>query len=340
MHPTALEFPSTREDSLHSVAVLGSIQIPLLQLEPTARDTSESTGRVLRPNAHTELQKVTREEFAAQLKDITDTSLFVPAANKRIRALSAPPEYLFLAGVNERLPSPITPSTKESKDESFDDFASIDNPRANLPGAYHSTPKADQKKRVKDLTIDTLNKPSEPACIASSSTTQTAHVARHDTAVKQEGIYPKLPEVAPSDPLPPFIPPHIPAQAHTHQQTTRARKPSASAQATTNPKPLPTIPALQPRIMSAIPYRMPIRGTDRAPKFDGKTAQLRDFLETYDQHADDANLQGLDRITQLLRYLSSDDRELWSGLPQAKLSDYDAFIREVREMYPGWEGDR
>ncbi|KIK33144.1 hypothetical protein CY34DRAFT_100131, partial [Suillus luteus UH-Slu-Lm8-n1] len=39
-------------------------------------------------------------------------------------------------------------------------------------------------------------------------------------------------------------------------------------------------------------------------------------------------------------YLSSDDRELWSGLPQAKLSDYDAFIREVREMYPGWEGDR
>jgi hypothetical protein len=92
--------------------------------------------------------------------------------------------------------------------------------------------------------------------------------------------------------------------------------------------------------MSSVPYRMPVRGTDRTPKFNGKPAQLRDFLETYDQYADDANLQGLDRITQLLRYLSSDDRELWSGLPQAKLSDYDAFTKEVKEMYPGWEGDR
>ncbi|KAG1720444.1 hypothetical protein EDD22DRAFT_854631 [Suillus occidentalis] len=91
--------------------------------------------------------------------------------------------------------------------------------------------------------------------------------------------------------------------------------------------------------MSTIPYRMPVCGTDRTPKFNGKPMQLCDFLETYDQHMDDANLQGLDHITQLLQYFSSDDRELWSGLPQAKLSDYNAFIKEVKEMYPGWEGD-
>jgi hypothetical protein len=34
------------------------------------------------------------------------------------------------------------------KDESLDDFASIDAPRSNLPGAYHSTPKQAQKSRA------------------------------------------------------------------------------------------------------------------------------------------------------------------------------------------------
>ena len=85
---------------------------------------------------------------------------------------------------------------------------------------------------------------------------------------------------------------------------------------------------------------MPVRGTNQAPKFDGTTPQLRDFLETFDASANDAGLLGNDRIKQILRYLSSDDRELWSGLPEASLSDYEAFIKEVKDMYPGWEGDR
>ncbi|KAG2748104.1 hypothetical protein P692DRAFT_201715678, partial [Suillus brevipes Sb2] len=107
------------------------------------------------------------------------------------------------------------------------------------------------------------------------------------------------------------------------------------------PKPLPTIPAQQPIIMStSTPFHMPVRGTNQAPKFDGTTPQLRDFLETFDASANDAGLLGNDRIKQILRYLSSDDRELWSGLPEASLSDYDAFIKEVKDMYPGWEGDR
>jgi hypothetical protein len=135
----------------------------------TPRDARIST-------AHTELCRATRKEFAVQLKDITDTSLFIPAI-KNICAISALPEYSFLISKNERLPSPITPSTKESKDESFDDFASLDNPRANLPGAYHSMPKSEQKKRVKELSIDTQNKASEPAHITSSSTTPTTHFA-------------------------------------------------------------------------------------------------------------------------------------------------------------------
>ncbi|KAG2745377.1 hypothetical protein P692DRAFT_20648352, partial [Suillus brevipes Sb2] len=85
---------------------------------------------------------------------------------------------------------------------------------------------------------------------------------------------------------------------------------------------------------------MPVRGTNHAPKFDGTTPQLRDFLEMFDASTNDAGLLGNDRIKQILRYLSSDDRELWSGLPDVSLSDYDAFIKEVKDMYPGWQGDR
>jgi hypothetical protein len=85
---------------------------------------------------------------------------------------------------------------------------------------------------------------------------------------------------------------------------------------------------------------MPVRVTDHAPKFNGTTSQLRDFLETFDMHADDAGLLGNDHIMQLLRYLNSDDRELWSCLPEASLSDYATFIKEVKDMYPGWQGNR
>ncbi|KIK33145.1 hypothetical protein CY34DRAFT_18559, partial [Suillus luteus UH-Slu-Lm8-n1] len=222
------------------ICVFPAVQIPLLQLEPTARDTSESTGRVLRPNAHLELRKVTREEFAAQLKDITDASFFLPAVNECNRAPPAQPEYSFLVSVNEHLPSPVTPSSKDSKDESFDDFTSIDNPQANFPGTYQSTPKSEQKKRVEELSIETINKPSDLKHIASSATTLT-------TPIKQEEIYPKLPEAAPIIPQPPSIPSHNPAQAYAHQPTNHTCKPS-------NPRKLP----LTPNLFQQSPHRNPL----------------------------------------------------------------------------------
>ncbi|KAG1765354.1 hypothetical protein EDD22DRAFT_1015293 [Suillus occidentalis] len=192
-------------------------------------------------------------------------------------------------------------------------------------------PKSEQKKRVKELTIDMQNKPSKPTCIASSSTTPTTHIARPASPIKQEHLYPKLTKEVLSKPVPSSVPSQTLAHVPAQQQAACTHEVSATAQTTTNPKPLPMLPTLLPPVMSTIPYCMPVCGTDCAPKFNGKPAQLHDFLKTYDQHTDDANLQGLDRITQLL--------ELWSGLPQAKLSDYNAFIKEVKEMYPGWEGD-
>jgi hypothetical protein len=91
--------------------------------------------------------------------------------------------------------------------------------------------------------------------------------------------------------------------------------------------------------MNNPPYCMPVHGTDKAPKFDDTMANLIEFLNVYDMHTDEAGLQAGDCIKQLLCYLKVDERELWLGLPQATSSDYDKFIKEVKVMYPGCEGD-
>jgi hypothetical protein len=54
-------------------------------------------------------------------------------------------------------------------------------------------------------------------------------------------------------------------------------------------------------------YKMPFRGTDRAPKFNGTTDNLAEFIDAYEQLTDKAGLQGLDRIKGIIRYLECDD---------------------------------
>jgi hypothetical protein len=83
-------------------------------------------------------------------------------------------------------------------------------------------------------------------------------------------------------------------------------------------------------------YEMPFR----APKFDGTTDNLAEFIDACEQLADEAGLQGLDRIKAVIRYFERNDRELWAGLPEAQESDYNAFMKEVQVMYLGWDGKR
>jgi len=54
-------------------------------------------------------------------------------------------------------------------------------------------------------------------------------------------------------------------------------------------------------------YKMPFCGTDRAPKFNGTTDNLAEFIDAYEQLADKAGLQGLDCIKGIIRYLERDD---------------------------------
>jgi hypothetical protein len=67
---------------------------------------------------------------------------------------------------------------------------------------------------------------------------------------------------------------------------------------------------------------------------------LAEFIDAYEECADRAGLQGLDKIKGIIKYLEREDRELWAGLPEAQTSDYDAFMKEIKVMYPGWDGKR
>jgi hypothetical protein len=92
--------------------------------------------------------------------------------------------------------------------------------------------------------------------------------------------------------------------------------------------------------MSAVPFRMPRRATDKAPKFDGKGESLLIFIDDYKDLADQAQLQNADRIKGLIKYVPTKDRSLWAGIPEANAGDYDAFITAVKDMYPGCESDK
>jgi hypothetical protein len=92
--------------------------------------------------------------------------------------------------------------------------------------------------------------------------------------------------------------------------------------------------------MSAMPYEMPFHGTDCAPKFDGMPDMLAKFIDTYKSCADRVGLQGLDKIKGIIKYLEHDDRELWAGSPEVQASNFNAFMKEIKVMYLGWDGKR
>jgi hypothetical protein len=86
-------------------------------------------------------------------------------------------------------------------------------------------------------------------------------------------------------------------------------------------------------------FRMPLRGTDAAPKFDGTPARLILFFKDVEQLADYAALDHEQRIKCAIQYTPIDEAEVWALEPEAKGKDWDKFIAVIKAMYPGCEGD-
>jgi hypothetical protein len=199
----------------------------------------------------------------------------------------------------------------------------VDHPRSQLPGAFFHMPNEPPfissslslLTELSDQSSTSPQAPTERACI-------TMPTERNAPEIKQEL----------------FETPHAPNSIPGGKILSNL--PFAYAPPTST-KPIASTPTIaQHSTMSTMPYEMPFRGTDCVPKFDRTSDTLAEFIDAYEECADRAGLQGLDKIKGIIKYLEREDQELWAGLPEVQMSDHDAFMKEIKVMYPGWDGKR
>jgi hypothetical protein len=87
--------------------------------------------------------------------------------------------------------------------------------------------------------------------------------------------------------------------------------------------------------------QMPLRGTQNAPKFDGKvSALLPRFLEDVDILGTAAGITEAEKIRAAIRYADLEEAEGWELLDEATANppNWDNFVLAVKKLYPGCEG--
>ena len=87
--------------------------------------------------------------------------------------------------------------------------------------------------------------------------------------------------------------------------------------------------------------QMPLRGTQNAQKFDGKTpALLPHFLKDVDILGIGASITDLEKICAAIRYADLEEAEGWELLDEvaANPPDWVHFARGVKKLYPSCEG--
>jgi hypothetical protein len=92
----------------------------------------------------------------------------------------------------------------------------------------------------------------------------------------------------------------------------------------------------------ANPIQMPLRGTQNAPKFDGKSsAQLPHYLEDIEFLGTSATLSEEEQICAAIRYADLDEAEVRQTLPKttAVPANWVNFMAVVKDLYSGCEGD-
>ena len=108
--------------------------------------------------------------------------------------------------------------------------------------------------------------------------------------------------------------------------------------------PQPVAPLLVPSLhhpMANNPQQMPLRGTQNAPKFNGKTlAVLPRFLEDVDLLGTAAGINDAKKICYAMRYVDLDEAEVWQMVDAASTTNpvWNDFVDQVKELYLGCEG--
>ncbi|KAG6326549.1 hypothetical protein ID866_12540 [Astraeus odoratus] len=85
---------------------------------------------------------------------------------------------------------------------------------------------------------------------------------------------------------------------------------------------------------------MPLRGSSKAPEFNGDAIDLVQFLKDIEMLCKDVEIDiPANKIKWACCYTSCDEAELWATLPTQQGNDWDAFIKEVKAFYLGAEDD-
>jgi hypothetical protein len=216
------------------------------------------------------------------------------------------------------------PSPEDStKEDLSDKFEAVDHPRSQLPSAF-------------------FHMPNKPPFISSSLSLLTElsdqSSALPQVPIEHTGITTPTEWDAPEIKQELFEMPHAPNSIPGGKILLNL--PFTYAPPTLT-KPIISVPTIaQHTTMSTMPYEMPFHSTDHTPKFDGMPDMLAKFIDTYEECTDRAGLQGLNKIKGIIKYLECDDQELWAGLPEVQISNYNAFMKEIKVMYPGWDGKR
>ncbi|KAJ3571154.1 hypothetical protein NP233_g3931 [Leucocoprinus birnbaumii] len=82
---------------------------------------------------------------------------------------------------------------------------------------------------------------------------------------------------------------------------------------------------------------MPGRFDRSAPQFDGDPRSLRRFFDEIDLLARDCGLSQRDTITHTLRYLGTNNYDIWASQPSASGDDWLRFKADITALYPGAE---
>jgi hypothetical protein len=201
-----------------------------------------------------------------------------------------------------------------------DDFEAVDNPRNLLPGAFITMPQQPAVVASCDFKpLSTLTSLSDLEC-------EFPSILKTHSSTETSSIIPQTTVIAPQAP-----------------NSIRFR----TAIISHGPSPLNQLPINQPRSENPHPttstlmgFRMPIRGTDGMPKYDGSTETLIVFIDDFEDLANQVSLAGADQIRGIIHYVPMSKCKLWSKILKAKKGNYNAFIKEVKLVYPRCKGNR
>jgi hypothetical protein len=79
---------------------------------------------------------------------------------------------------------------------------------------------------------------------------------------------------------------------------------------------------------------MPAANSTRAPSFSGKTKDILDFFDDFEQQAESCGLTAAEKCNVVTRYLDRKTQTLWKGTDRWKDGKWDNFKASVLEDYP------